>query len=209
MVGLAVLAAGCAGGPLVVGPAPSAAPPVGVAGADPDTAGRWVDELVVGEPGSMAGYSRERFPHWSTVSGGCDTREEVLRRDGQDVRVGERCEVTSGRWVSPYDGGIWSKSSDVDIDHMVPLAEAWRSGAARWTDAERERFANDLTHHQLLAVTDNVNQSKGDQPPDRWRPPVAEFWCTYSIHWIEVKRAYALTVTEPEKAALLDMLGRC
>jgi hypothetical protein len=190
-------------------PAPSAAPPVGVAGADPDTARRWLDELAVGEPGSMAGYSRERFPHWSTVSGACDTREEVLRRDGQDVRVDEKCAATSGRWVSPYDGGIWTKASDVDIDHVVPLAEAWRSGAARWTDADRERFANDLTHHQLLAVTDNVNQAKGDQPPDKWKPSVTEFWCTYSINWIEVKHVYALTITTPEKAALSDMLGSC
>ena len=80
------------------------------------------------------------------------------------------CAATSGSWYSPYDGATWTAASDVDIDHMVPLAEAWSSGASSWTTAQRQAFANDLTRPQLIAVTDNVNQSKGDQDPAKWLP---------------------------------------
>jgi hypothetical protein len=89
------------------------------------------------------------------------------------------------------------------------LADAWRSGAAQWTDERRKEFANDLTHHQLIAVTDNVNQQKGDKSPDQWKPPLVSYWCTYSINWIEVKHYYALSVTDAEKTALAGMLDRC
>ncbi|NEE39872.1 HNH endonuclease, partial [Streptomyces sp. SID7982] len=95
--------------------------------------------------------------------GACDTREVVLKRDGTNVQQNSSCQATSGSWYSPYDGATWSAASDVDIDHMVPLAEAWRSGASGWTNAQRQSFANDLTRPQLIAVTDNVNQSKGDK----------------------------------------------
>ena len=186
---------------------PASAEPPGIP--DETTAAEQLAALLVAPDGSMDGYSREEFPHWSTVSGSCNTREEVLQRDGENVETDSSCAATSGGWFSPYDGETWTQSSDVDIDHVVPLAAAWRTGAAQWTIEQREAFANDLESPQLIAVTDNVNQAKGDQPPQEWKPPVAEFWCTYSINWIEVKRVYALTVTAPEKAALSDMLGRC
>ena len=109
----------------------------------------------------MAGYSREEFPHWSTVSGACNTRDTVLERDGEGVRTDSSCAATSGSWFSPYDDATWTDASDVDIDHVVPLAGAWRSGADDWTGPRREAFANDLDGPQLIAVTDNVNQSKG------------------------------------------------
>ena len=80
------------------------------------------------------------------------------------------CAATSGSWYSAYDGATWTAASDVDIDHLVPLAEAWDSGASGWTTAQRQAFANDLTRPQLIAVTDNVNQSKGDQDPAEWMP---------------------------------------
>ncbi|TVT30497.1 HNH endonuclease, partial [Amycolatopsis rhizosphaerae] len=137
-------------------------------------------ELVIQPRNGMGGYSREKFPHWATVAGECDTRETVLKRDGKDVRTDDQCRAVSGTWYSPYDGGTWTKASDVDIDHTVPLAQAWRSGAASWTTDRRKEFANDLTRPQLRAVTDNVNQAKGDKAPDEWRPPLQSDWCDYA-----------------------------
>ncbi|MEU3184822.1 DUF1524 domain-containing protein [Streptomyces sp. NPDC006923] len=109
---------------------------------------------------NRTGYSRDLFPHWITQSGTCDTRETILKRDGTGVVTSSACAATSGTWFSPYDGATWHAAADVDIDHMVPLAEAWDSGASAWTTAKRQQFANDLTRPQLIAVTDNVNQSR-------------------------------------------------
>jgi hypothetical protein len=120
---------------------------------------------------SRTGYSRDLFPHWITISGTCNTRETVLKRDGSNVVTDSSCAATSGSWYSPYDGATWYAASDVDIDHLIPLAEAWDSGAYNWTTTKRQSFANDLTRPQLLAVTDNVNQSKGDQDPPPGGPP--------------------------------------
>lgn len=121
----------------------------------------------------------------------CDTRETVLKRDGTNVVQSSSCGATSGSWVSPYDGATWTAASDVDIDHVVPLSnawkvssdhltkltardinESWQSGASSWTKADRQAFANDLKNPQLLAVTDNVNSSKGDKGPESWKPPL-------------------------------------
>ena len=161
--------------------------------------------LTVRSPGSMSGYSRDRFPHWRGF-GDCDTRDLVLQRDGTGVNP---CPVTLGTWYSPYDGATWTSDSDVDIDHIVPLAEAWRSGAANWTDARRGDFANDLDGPQLIAVTDNVNQAKGDQPPNLWKPPLTGYWCTYARMWIRTKTNWALSITTAERTALTQMLDRC
>ncbi|HEX9230882.1 MAG TPA: DUF1524 domain-containing protein, partial [Jatrophihabitantaceae bacterium] len=137
------------------------------------TAQSELNTLVVASEGSMTGYSRDLFTHWIIISGTCDTRETVLKRDGTNVVVGSNCYPTSGSWRSPYDGATWTSPSDVDIDHVVPLAEAWRSGASSWTTSKRQAFANDLSDPQLIAVTDNVNQSKGDQDPSTWKPPLS------------------------------------
>jgi hypothetical protein len=182
----------------------SANPPASAA-----SAGAELAALAVKARGGMGGYSREKFPHWAGVSGECDTRETVLKRDGQDVRTDAKCSPTAGTWHSPYDGGTWTKASDVDIDHTVPLGQAWESGASSWTTERRKEFANDLTHPQLRAVTDNVNQAKGDKAPDEWRPPLRTDWCAYATDWITVKHYYQLTVTDGEKSALTDMLNYC
>jgi hypothetical protein len=165
--------------------------------------------LRVAPDGSQAGYSRDLFPHWSTVSGSCNTRETVLKRDGTGVVTNSACASVSGRWFSPYDGTTWTAASDVDIDHIVPLADAWRTGASSWTTARRQQFANDLSGPQLIAVTDNVNQSKGDQTPATWKPPLTSYWCTYARMWVHTKFRWTLTVNSAEKAALTDMLNRC
>lgn len=165
--------------------------------------------LTVKAQGTQDGYSRDLFPHWITISGACNTRETVLKRDGTNVVTDSACASTSGTWKSPYDGASWTAASDVDIDHMVPLSNAWKSGAASWTTAQRQAFANDLTNPQLLAVTDSVNSAKGDKGPEDWKPPLSSYYCTYAKMWIKVKSVYSLTITSAEKTALTSMMGTC
>jgi len=176
---------------------------------NPAIARQQLDELGVSLSGSMAGYSRARFPHWTEHENGCSTRELVLKRDGTDVKTGTRCKVLSGHWTSPYDNKAASDPDTLDIDHMVPLADAWRSGASAWTDEQRSQFANDLTRPQLVTVTASVNRAKGDQDPSQWKPPNRAYWCRYAQSWILVKRSWNLAVTLTEKAALTEMLGTC
>ncbi|MGW7354891.1 HNH endonuclease family protein [Streptomyces sp. NPDC054784] len=201
----AALAAVCATATLTGGSA-QAAPPAPPSAAEAKT---MLAGLTESTEGSMDGYDREKFPHWSDQGDSCDTREAVLKRDGEGVETGSDCKATSGSWYSEYDGETWTATGDVDIDHVVPLAEAWRSGAADWTDAQREGLANDLDISQLIAVTDNVNQSKGDQDPADWLPPKADYHCTYASMWVWVKDTYAMTVDADEKAKLDEILNGC
>ncbi|MFI8992489.1 DUF1524 domain-containing protein [Streptomyces sp. NPDC053542] len=173
------------------------------------TARSYLASLSVSAEHSRDGYSRDLFPHWITISGACNTRETVLKRDGTNVVTDSSCAATSGSWYSPYDGATWSAASDVDIDHLVPLAEAWDSGAYAWTTAKRQNLANDLTRPQLLAVTDNVNQAKGDQDPATWWPSRTTYKCTYARAWVQVKYYYGLSVDSAEKSALSSVLNGC
>jgi hypothetical protein len=202
---LSLLVAGVLAAALLASPAH--ATPSGIPSTS--TAQSQLNGLTVAAQGSTTGYSRDLFPHWITISGACNTRETVLRRDGTGVVTNSSCAATSGRWYSPYDGATWTAASDVDIDHVVPLAEAWRSGASAWTTSRRQSFANDLTRPQLIAVTDNVNQSKGDQDPASWQPPLSSYRCTYAKMWIATKSYWGLTAQSAEKTALQGMLNTC
>ncbi|MFD0343627.1 DUF1524 domain-containing protein [Streptomyces sp. NPDC127117] len=93
------------------------------------------------------------------------TREVTLQRDGQNVVQDDQCRAVSGTWYSEYDGLTIDSVSRIDIDHVVPLKEAWRSGASEWTTPERRAFANDLVHSQLIAVSAGSNRAKGDKDP--------------------------------------------
>jgi len=187
------------------GPAASAALPTPVSAA---TARGYLAQLTVATE-NRTGYSRDLFPHWITISGTCNTRETVLKRDGANVVTDSSCAATSGSWYSPYDGATWTAASELDIDHLVPLAEAWDSGASKWTTSQRQAFANDLTRPQLIAVTDNVNQAKGDQDPATWVPSRSAYVCTYVRAWVQVKYYYDLSVDSAEKSALQSRLANC
>jgi hypothetical protein len=182
-------------------------PPAGTTKSGAD-AGKQLAKLTVAKAGSMAGYSREKFPHWKSTGSNCDVRDSVLKRDGTKVKT-SGCNVVAGTWKSRYDGVVLNSPTKVDIDHMVPLANAWRSGAAKWTTAQRESFANDLDDPQLVAVSATSNRSKGDQDPSTWKPKEAGAWCAYAQDWIAVKTHWKLTVTTAEKTALDDMLEKC
>ncbi|MFE7958378.1 MULTISPECIES: HNH endonuclease family protein [unclassified Streptomyces] len=202
---LAALTGLIASAALFSAPTASAALPTPVSAA---TARSYLSQLTVATE-DRTGYSRDLFPHWITISGTCNTRETVLKRDGTNVVTDSSCAAVSGSWYSPYDGATWTAASDLDIDHLVPLAEAWDSGASKWTTAQRQAFANDLTRPQLIAVTDNVNQAKGDQDPATWMPSRTAYRCTYVRAWVQVKYYYDLSVDTAEKNALTNYLASC
>ncbi|KAI1812796.1 hypothetical protein GGS20DRAFT_517298 [Poronia punctata] len=192
--------------PVVAARAPMASPP----GIPSESSARTaLSSLTVSTNEDDGSYDRDLFPTWITIEGNCNTREYVLKRDGTGVEVGTDCYPESGSWTSPYDGGEWTQASDLDIDHMVPLKNAWISGANKWTTDKRQQFANDVDRPQLWAVTDNVNQSKSDKSPDSWKPPLESFYCVYARSWIQVKSYWDLAITSAEKSALSDMLDTC
>jgi hypothetical protein len=160
---------------------------------------------------NTSGYSRDYFQHWIDAdSDGCDTRAEVLIAESA-IATGGGCPVNTGQWTSYYDAVVWTNASDVDIDHMVPLSEAWDSGAHAWTPEQRRDFANDLAYGpSLVAVTDNVNQSKGDRDPAQWLPPAGAATCRYVAEWTAVKYRWGLSVDQGERTALQTLLqGSC
>lgn len=163
-------------------------------------------------PEQREGYDRALFTHWSDANGnGCDTRREVLIRDSlTPVTVGPGCELSGGSWYSVYDGFTSGDPGDFDIDHVVPLAEAWDSGASTWSDQRREEFANDMSFPgSLLAVSAGSNRSKSDRDPAEWLPPEESFHCEYFTLWVEIKIRWDLSVDDAELNALEMLDAQC
>uniref|UniRef100_UPI0013CE521A HNH endonuclease family protein n=1 Tax=Streptomyces sp. S5 TaxID=1456735 RepID=UPI0013CE521A len=123
---------------------------------------------------------------------------------------GPRCAITGGTWFSYYDEVTVEEARGLDIDHMVPLAEAWDSGASAWTATRREAYANDQGQPaSLVAVTARTNRSKSDQDPAEWLPPAPGALCRYGAEWTATKLRWNLTIDEQEKTALLDIASSC
>jgi hypothetical protein len=175
-----------------------------------------------GRPVGSDGYSRAAFgPAWSDIDGnGCNQRDDVLLRDAVPgtARVQNQgaCDhdVLAGTWVEPYTGERLTftdlkdlhQAQAIQIDHVVPLAEVWVSGASSWSPRRRLKYANDLA--DLVAASGPVNESKGDSDPAAWRPKKA-FQCAYATRWIAIKHRWNLAVDSSEVGALEDMLGSC
>ncbi len=157
-------------------------------------------QLVVAAERNADTYLRDLFPHWLDLdSDGCNTRCEVLSAE----------KLAGGGWMSTYDGLLVYDASDIDIDHLVPLAEAWRSGASEWDAAKRAAFANDLGDPATLAaVTASSNRAKRDGDPASWRPQPSE-WCSYARSWVKVKVRWGLTADPGEVQSLQQMLATC
>jgi hypothetical protein len=181
----------------------------------PSTGGEaaMVDDLVVAPEANADTYDRDEFADWIDESGnGCDTRAEVLKEESiTPAQIdGFGCRVVAGDWVSHFDGEETSDPSDLDIDHLVPLSEAWRSGASEWTPERRRAFANDLDEPvALIAVTAASNRAKGDKDPADWQPSNREYWCDYASDWVKVKVRWELTADQAEVEALRNMLASC
>jgi hypothetical protein len=154
-------------------------------------------------------YDRRNFPHWekSLKYPGCNIRYEVLIDEGKGVSVSKGCYV-SGKWVSYYDRETFTDPRKLDIDHMVPLHEAWKSGAYAWSAEKRKKYAND-THYPytLVAVSAGSNRSKGDKDPSSWMPTYNK--CRYIAEWVGVKLHWGLTVDPVEKKVLQTESKNC
>ena len=158
----------------------------------------------------LGGYDRKLFKHWiDEDKNGCDTRKEVLIAEAVvKPKKGTKCILTGGKWISPYDGKSYTKDASLDIDHVVPLAEAWRSGAWAWTSKQRQDFANDLTDSRaLIAVTASANRSKGDRDVKTWLP--AKNKCSYIEAWVAVKVRYSLTFDTGEFSVIQSYFTSC
>ncbi|MCK1812780.1 HNH endonuclease family protein [Streptomyces sp. XM4011] len=159
-----------------------------------------------------AGYERAAFRNWVDADGdGCDTRREVLLAEAVIApTVSGRCVLSGGQWFSWYDDAVVEGAAGLDIDHLVPLAEAWDSGASTWDAEMRERYANDLGDpRSLLAVTAKANRSKGDKDPVHWMPPAAHAACRYVADWTAVKIRWQLSADPVEVAVLSATAAGC
>jgi hypothetical protein len=157
------------------------------------------------------GYQRELFRHWIDADrNGCDTRREVLIVESiTQASVGERCRV-QGVWLSAFDGIEVTDPAQLDVDHMVPLKEAWDSGAKNWSEERRTRFANDLGFAgSLIAVTRSSNRSKSDKDPADWLPPLSSYRCQYIFDWMAVKYRWQLSIDPREATAISAIIPTC
>lgn len=169
------------------------------------------------------GYDRSQFGEsWTddvTVAGGhngCDTRNDILRRDLTDIEIkpdSNGCAVLSGTLHDPYSGATVAfrrgpgTSAEVQIDHLVALSDAWQKGAQQWDVLKRRDFANDPIN--LQATVGAINQQKGDGDAATWLPPNRTYRCTYVSRIVDVKAAYGLWVTQAEHDAIAGILQSC
>lgn len=170
----------------------------------------WLEEAP---EGPRLGYDRRAFPHWNkgvNAGDGCDTRKEVILSEAKEApEIGPKCALTGGRWWSEYDQVWITSASSLDVDHMVPLAEAWDSGAAAWTKDRREAYANDQgAADSLIAVSGSSNRSKADKDPADWLPVPADH-CKYAGDWIKDKLRWDLTADPAEIHALTGLAEAC
>ena len=169
---------------------------------------------IVEYDADLPAYDRSDWPHWKDIDGDCiDTRHEVLSEESSSpvsMKVDDECRVASGEWADPYTGLDFTDPSALDVDHMVPLANAHLSGGWQWSREEREAYANDLSDAEhLIAVQAAANRSKGARGPEEWRPPNEDYHCEYAQIWINIKARWGLSATAAEWLALLEMLDTC
>lgn len=174
---------------------------------------RVLDEILVKGRAPKTGYTRSQFGDgWETILG-CDTRNEILRRDLKNTIINTKCQVVSGTLHDPYTATIIDfkrgsgTSGAVQVDHVVALSDAWQKGAQQLSFDERVRLANDPL--ELLAVDGAANQQKGDGDAATWLPANKAFRCQYVARQIAVKKKYNLWVTQAEKDAIIRVLNGC
>ena len=161
------------------------------------------------------GYTRAQFgPAWEDVNGnGCDTRNDILKRDLSAPVFEGSCKILSGTLLDPYSGEVInflrgvSTSSLVQIDHVVALSNAWQTGAFKLTAEKRAALANDPLN--LLAVKGKLNSQKSDGDAATWLPPKKNYRCAYIARQVAVKAKYGLWLTPPEKAAIVKIIETC
>ncbi|KUN21468.1 hypothetical protein AQJ23_31625 [Streptomyces antibioticus] len=188
--------------------------------ADKAKARELIEKIATKGRGPKTGYDRDEFGYaWmdSAPGGipfshnGCDTRNDLLKRDGDDVRFrsGSDCVVASMTLADPYTGKeidwVKSRATTVQIDHVMPLSYDWQMGAARWTKGKREDIANDPLN--LIPVDGPTNGSKSDSGPASWLPPNKTIRCSYVVRFAQVSLKYELPVTKADKEMMLTQCG--
>lgn len=165
----------------------------------------------IAAPAPVSPYNRKDWPHWIDADGDCqNTRQEMLIASSRvpvKFKGTRHCTVVSGEWFGVYTGKTFTKASDVDVDHIVPLAHAHRHGADKWTRDQRRTFANDFEN--LVVVDDAANQSKSDQAPHEWLPPRKDYWCEYGRRWQRIKEKYRLWFSSRERETLGMLAETC
>lgn len=194
------------------------------AAVDPASAGNVSNALVQLESipvkgrAPKTGYTRDEFgPAWADVDrNGCDTRNDILARDlsNETFKPGtNNCVVSTGTLADKYTGTTINfvrgqdTSSDVQIDHIVPLNDAWQKGAQQLSPDQRKQLANDPLN--LMAADGPTNSAKGDKDAATWLPPNKAFRCDYVARQTAVKIKYSLWVTEAEHDAIVGILEGC
>ena len=171
--------------------------------------------LINDDFSEIPSYDRELyFGSWTDEDGDCqNTRAEVLIQESLSVlgfRSSSNCVVDNGEWLDPYTNNLYYFASDLDVDHVVPLYNAWQSGAYLWNDFKREEFANDMIFDDhLIAVDKYQNRQKGAKDPSEWMPANSNFHCEYVAIWIEIKYLWELTVTSSEYKFLDTVISSC
>ena len=170
-----------------------------------------LNKLPVKGRAPKTGYTREQFGNgWATVKG-CNTREIIMYRDLTNVSLSNECTVDSGTLNDPYTGQVIAytkaKASEIQIDHVVALSDAWQTGAQQLTAQMRQQLANDPL--ELLAVSGQQNQIKSDADAASWLPPNKSFRCQYVARQVAVKQKYSLWVTQAEQQAIQGILQTC
>lgn len=163
---------------------------------------------------SIPAYDRSEWRVWQDVDGDCqNTRHEALIAESLaavSYANSDGCRVVGGEWFGVYTGRRFGDASELDVDHMVPLANAHRSGGWRWSGRRKAEFGNDLSYaNHLIAVESGANRRKRDSGPEDWKPPRRGYWCQYAIDWATIKERWGLTATLREVDALREMLGEC
>lgn len=187
--------------------------------ADKAAARKLIENLATKGRGPKTGYARDRFGYaWmDTADGvplarnGCDTRNDLIRRDGQNLRfrAGSDCVVVAMTLHDPYTGKTikWrkEKATEVQIDHVVPLSYSWQMGSARWPEGKRKQLANDVLN--LIPVEGRSNSAKGDSGPASWLPPNKPIRCAYAVRFAQVAIKYEMPVTAPDRQMMLRQCG--
>ena len=180
-----------------------------------DTLDKLNSLLINDDFSSVPSYDRDLyFGSWEDFDNDCqNTRAEVLLEESLanvTFRKADQCVVDTGEWFDPYTGNTYFFASDLDVDHFVPLYDAWYSGAYLWTDYKRIDFANDLLYSDhLIAVDKGENRTKGKSSPAEWMPPNQGFHCEYVSIWVEIKWLWELTITSNEYKFIERTLSNC
>ncbi|WP_329025982.1 MULTISPECIES: HNH endonuclease family protein [unclassified Streptomyces] len=178
-----------------------------------------IEKVATKGRGPKTGYERDKFGYaWKDSvddvplsHNGCDTRNDLLARDGKDVelRSGSKCVVVSMTLKDPYTGKTieWRKqqATKVQIDHVMPLSYDWQMGAARWNESKRQQIANDPLN--LIPVDGPANNAKRDAGPATWLPPYKPVRCAYALRFAQVSLKYDLPVTSADKDMMLEQCG--